>query len=109
MALTQPERVAELVRNFPVPRIKEKIAWVSQPVPNVRREDVVDGMLFVDLVQPYPILRRGKPCNGKVFTVKMLHHRGDQACAVDTLGLKIKGLDKNNMSQPGDVMVSMTG
>ena len=42
-----------------------------------------------------------------VFTVKM--PRGEQACAVDTLGLKIKFLDKNNISQSGDVMVSMTG
>ena len=29
---------------------------------------------------------------GKVFTVR--HYRGDQAGAVDTLGLNIKGLDK---------------
>ena len=35
----------------------------------------------------------------------MRHHRGDQACPVDTVGLNIKCLDKNNMPRPGDVMV----
>ena len=40
---------------------------------------------------------------GKVFTVR--HHRGDLACAVDTLGLNIKGLDKYNMPRLEDVMV----
>ena len=45
-------------------------------------------------------------CTGKVFTVKMRHHRGDQACAVDTAeGLSVKGLNKYNMPQSGDVMV----
>ena len=35
----------------------------------------------------------------------MRHHRGDQACPVDTVGLNIKGLVKFNMPRPGDVMV----
>ena len=39
----------------------------------------------------------------KVFTVR--HHCGDQACAVDTLGFNIKGLDKFNLPRSGDVMV----
>ena len=43
-------------------------------------------------------------CTGKVFTVKMRHHRGDQACAVDTVGMNIKGLNKNDMPQCEDVM-----
>ena len=43
-------------------------------------------------------------CTGKVFTVPL--HRGDQAGAVDTLGLPIKGLDKFNLPRVGDVMVS---
>ena len=46
-------------------------------------------------------------CTGKVFTVKMRHHRGDQACAVDTVGLNIKGLNKYNMPQSADVMVAV--
>ena len=44
-------------------------------------------------------------CAGKVFTVEMRHHRGDQVCAVDTVGLNIKGLNKYNIPQSGDVMV----
>ena len=35
----------------------------------------------------------------------MRHHRGDQACPVDTVGLNIKGLVKFNLPRPGDVMV----
>ena len=47
--LTQPARVAEQVEKFPVPRTKEKIAWVTQPVPRVHRhkrgrEDIADGV-----------------------------------------------------------------
>ena len=49
-----------------------------------------------------------QPCTGRVFTVKMPHHRGDQACAVDTLGLNIKCPDKYNMPQSGDVMVAVS-
>ena len=45
----------------------------------------------------------GRSSAGKVFTVP--HHRGDQACTLDTMGLNIKGLDKFNMSRPGDVTV----
>ena len=40
---------------------------------------------------------------GKVFTVKLRHHRDDQACS-DIVGF-IKGLDKHNMPRLGDVMV----
>ena len=40
----------------------------------------------------------------KVFTVKLRHHRDDQACSVDTVGF-IKGLDKHNLPRSGDVMV----
>ena len=38
-------------------------------------------------------------------SVNMRHHRGDQACAVDTVDLNMKCLDKYNMPQSGDVMV----
>ena len=36
----------------------------------------------------------------------MLHHRGDQACALDTVGLNLNCLDRYNMPQSGDVMVA---
>ena len=61
--------------------------------------------LFVDV--PVPHIKEkiaGKvKCTGKVFTVP--HHRDDQACTLNTVGLHIKGLDKFNMPRLGDVMV----
>merc|ERR1712060_418675 len=45
------------------------------------------------------------PCTGKVFTVEMHHQRVDFANPGDNVGLNIKGLDKNNMTRSGDVMV----
>ena len=57
----------------------EQIDEVFKVVPQQRRKRV-----FMDLVPPYPVLRRGRPCTGKVFTVNVPYHRGDQACAVDT-------------------------
>ena len=63
------------------------------------KEDAVGGM---HAEQP---ITGTVQCTGKVFTVEMRHHRGDQARAVDTLGFNIKGLDKYNMPRSGDVMV----
>ena len=63
--------------------------------------------LFVDVPVPHIMEQTaGKVMRtGKVFTVDMRHHRGDQACPVDTVGLNIKGLVKFKMPRLGDVMV----
>merc|ERR1712025_151200 len=45
------------------------------------------------------------PCQGKVFSVEMHHKRVDQALPGDNVGMNIKGLEKNNMARPGDVMI----
>eukprot|EP00971_Amphidinium_carterae_P004232 84479-Amphidinium_carterae.1 len=42
---------------------------------------------------------------GKVFTVEMHQTRMDQANPGEYVGLNIKGLDRNNMTRSGDVMV----
>ena len=128
-------RTLEQIVDVPVPQIKEGIVAGVQHVPQERvqnlveeqigcvpvpriKEDVVDGIhvvpqeprkkrVFLDWPRrPASQPNTGKvKCTGKVFTVKMRHHRGDQACAVDTVGLNIKGLNKYNMPQSGDVMV----
>ena len=52
---------------------------------------------------PLPHIKQGAVSTGKVFTVKLRHHRDDHACS-DNVGF-IKGLDKHNMPRLGDVMV----
>ena len=52
---------------------------------------------------PMPHIKQGAVSTGKVFTVKLRHHRDDQAFS-DNVGF-IKGLDKHNMPRLGDVMV----
>ena len=46
---------------------------------------------------------------GKFFPVEMTHQRIHWACSFDIVGLKVKGLDKNNMSNSSDVTTSTTG
>ena len=77
-------RSRKLFVDVPVPHTKEKIMESVRVLPQERVQNRVT-------------------LTGKVFTVR--HHRGDPACAVDTLGLNIKGLDKYNMPRLGDVMV----
>ena len=104
-------RVSERIGEWET-KVQEQIVEVSQVLPQQRKKRV-----FVDLVPPHtapkPCFsgemphRRANPCTGKVFTVDMPHQRVHWACSCDTVGLKLKGLD--NVSQPGDVMVSITG
>ena len=109
---------------FPVPRIMEAIVEVvpsapqervqnrtpeqilDVPVPRTMEERVPSCIQEQIMDLPVPqIMVASKAYTGKVFTVGMRHHRGDQACPVDTVGLNIKGLDKYNMPRSGDVMV----
>ena len=107
-------RTLEQVLVSPVPQTMEAVVEVSPPT---QHERVLSRMqervqnrprkLFVDVPVPHIMEQTaGKVMRtGKVFTVDMRHHRGDQACPVDTVDLNIKGLVKFNMPRPGDVMV----
>ena len=117
------DRFLEQTVGSPVPQITEEIVdripeqTVGSPVPQIT-EEIVEVIpqervqnrprkLFVDVPVPHIMEQTaGKVLRtGKVFTVDMRHHRGDQACPVDTVGLNIKGLVKFNLPRPGDVMV----
>ena len=90
--------------DFPVPRILETVVEVLPSTPQVRVQNRT-RKLFVDVPVPHikeKIAGKAK-CTGKVFTVP--HHRDDQACTLETVGLHIKGLDKFNLPRVGDVMV----
>merc|ERR1712064_88567 len=73
--------------------------------------DVLAGRVEQGVVKPgeevifLPTHTASNPCTGKVFTVEMHHQRAEQAQPGDNVGLNIKGLDKQNMSRSGDVMV----
>lgn len=47
-------------------------------------------------------------CLGKIFTIEMHHKSVPEAGPGDNVGLNVKGLDKGNMPQKGDVMVYKT-
>ena len=80
-------RSRKLVVDVPVPHIKEKIMDGARVLPQERVQDRVTY-------------------TGNVFTMR--HHRDDQACAVDTVGLNIKGVDKYIMPQSGDSLVPVS-
>ena len=87
-------RVGEQIGCVPVPKIWEDVVDGMHVIPQASRRKPV----FLD----WPRRPASQPHTGKVqCTVKMRHHRGDQACAVVTVGLNLKGL--NNMPRSGDV------
>lgn len=45
------------------------------------------------------------PCQGKVFSVEMHHKRVEQAFPGDNVGMNIKGLEKTNVPEAGDVLI----
>ena len=113
-------RTPEQIVDVPVPRTMEAIVEVVQSPPQERvqnrtPEQIVPRTMeervpsrIQEQIMDLPvrqIMVASKAYTGKVFTVGMRHHRGDQACPVDTVGLNIKGLDKYNMPRSGDVMV----
>merc|ERR1712100_857155 len=76
--------------------------------------DVLTGRVEQGILKPgdevvfLPSHSATLPCQGKVFTVEMHHKRVDQALPGDNVGMNIKGLEKNNMPHPGDVMILKT-
>jgi len=73
--------------------------------------DVLTGRVEQGVIKPgeevvfLPSHSAGTPCEGKVFTVEMHHRNQEKACAGDNVGMNIKGLNKSNMPNTGDVMV----
>ena len=128
MLITPQERVQnrtlEQIVDVPVPRTMEAIVKVvpsppQERVQNCTPEQIVDVPFLrtmevrvpsciqeqiMDLLVPQ-IMVASKPFTGKASTVDMRHHRGDQACPVDTVGLNIKGLDRYTLLRSGDFMV----
>ena len=86
-------RTQELIADFPVPQNMEDYAGIKRAFPQE----------CVQYRFPEPIVDVCAVYTGKVFTVKLRHHRDDQAF-LDNVGF-IKGLDKHNMPRLGDVMV----
>ena len=93
-------RFPEQTVNFPVSQNMEAYAGRVRATPQERVQNRIPE-LVVDA--PLPHIKQGAVFTGKVFTVKLRHHRDDHASS-DNVGF-IKGLDKNNMPRFGDVMV----
>jgi elongation factor 1-alpha len=73
--------------------------------------DVLTGRVEQGCVRPedqvifLPTHTAVNKCGGKVFTVEMHHKNVPQAGTGDNVGMNVKGLDKINMPQVGDVMI----
>ena len=91
------EVAVEVVRDTPLERVLHRTLEpiVDVPVPDIKE----DCLLLV----PQERVHHRAVYTVKVFTVKLRHHRDDQACS-DIVEF-IKGLDKHNMPRLGEVMV----
>jgi elongation factor 1-alpha len=96
-----PKRLNDSVLRMPVNGVY-KIKGVG---------DVITGRVEQGAVKPgdevvfLPTHTKANACTGKVFTVEM-HHKGVEfAGPGDNVGLNVKGLDKINMPQVGDIMI----
>jgi len=73
--------------------------------------DVITGRVEQGKVEPgaevifLPTHTKANNCTGKVFTVEMHHKSVEFAAPGDNVGLNVKGLDKMNMPQVGDIMI----
>jgi len=95
--------------------VRDAAAAMRMPVSGIYKikgvGDVLTGRVEQGVVKPgeevvfLPTHQPSTPCQGKVFTVEMHHQRQDEAKPGDNVGLNIKGLVKENMPHPGDVMV----
>ena len=93
-------RTPEQIMDFPAPPNMEVYAGRVRAPPHER----VQNLLLEPVMDvPMPHIKQGAVSTGKVFTVKLCHHRDDHAYS-DNSGF-IKGLDKHNMPRFGDVMV----
>ena len=72
---------------------------------------ILTGRIEQGRVQPgdevvfCPTNTPSNPCTGKVFSIEMHHRSVASAGSGDNIGMSIKGLDKANMPQVGDIMV----
>ena len=102
------EASVEVVPSPPLERVQNRTPEQIVDIPVLRTmEERVPSCIqeqIMDLPVPQ-IMVASKAYTGKVFIVDMRHHRGDQACPVDTLGFNIKGLDKHTMPQISEDIV----
>ena len=90
----------EQMVDFPAPPNMEVYAGRVCAPPHERVQNrILEPVMDV----PMPHIKQSAVSTGKVFTVKLCHHRDDHAYS-DNSGF-IKGLDKHNMPRFGDVMV----
>ena len=86
-------KITGVMRAFPQERVQYRFPEpiVDVLVPHIKQ----DGLLIIP--------PKRAVYTGKVFTVRLRHHRDDKTF-LDNVGF-IKGLDKHNMPRFGDVMV----
>jgi elongation factor 1-alpha len=73
--------------------------------------DVITGCVEQGRVMPndevwfIPTHTSSNVCGGKVFTVEMHHTQHPSAGPGDNVGMNVKGLNKDNLPQVGDIMI----
>jgi len=101
--------------NFVMPPSRDTKGDLRMPVSGVYKikgvGDVITGRVEQGKCTPgtevifLPTHTQANKCSGKVFTVEMHHKSVEYAGPGDNVGLNVKGLEKLNMPQVGDVMV----
>jgi len=112
------ETLLDALEKMVKPPVRDSSKAMRMPVSGVYKikgvGDVITGCVEQGVVQPgaevnfLPTHTASNKCSGKVFTVEMHHKSVPEAGSGDNVGLNIKGLDKGNMPQVGDVMVLKT-
>jgi elongation factor 1-alpha len=99
--VTVPERPSAAPARTPVSAVY-KIRGIG---------DVLAGRVEQGTTKPgdevvfLPTHTTASPCEGKIFSIEMHHTAKGQALPGDNCGFNIRGLRKENMPRPGDVMV----
>jgi len=112
------ETLLDALEKMVKPPTRDSSKVMRMPVSGVYKikgvGDVITGCVEQGVVKPgdevnfLPTHTASNKCSGKVFTVEMHHKSVPEAGSGDNVGLNVKGLDKGNMPQVGDVMVLKT-
>eukprot|EP00310_Coccolithus_braarudii_P017132 CAMPEP_0183334224 /NCGR_PEP_ID=MMETSP0164_2-20130417/2886_1 /TAXON_ID=221442 /ORGANISM="Coccolithus pelagicus ssp braarudi, Strain PLY182g" /LENGTH=466 /DNA_ID=CAMNT_0025503323 /DNA_START=25 /DNA_END=1425 /DNA_ORIENTATION=+ len=112
----QVHTLLDALNNMVKPPARDEKKIMRMPVSGIYKikgvGDVITGRVEQGVVMPNtevvfpPTHTASNACKGKVFTVEMHHKSVEKAGCGDNVGLNVKGLDKGNMPQVGDVMIN---
>lgn len=105
----------DALNEFAQPPTRNETGLLRIPVSGVHNikgvGDVITGRVEQGVLKPndeikfVPTDTASNACAGKCFSIEMHHKKYDRAGPGDNVGINVKGLQKGNMPQNGDVIV----